>query len=186
MCVTERKRQNLHDVIIELVPKTWSLKINNASLKIYPGNRALMTLEPVETTFVDHIPDYETGVLGTRCQTMSRSIKAEAGYSGFVSVKCNGAVTWKLKWNELPKRRECAFGSHSQSLTNKLFFPFFFAFLPEPCVSLSWAWWKRYFFTNFRVFLTMQMHAQACIRWSKYTTVGVIDLHVGRCDDGSC
>ena len=66
-------------------------------MKIYPSNWALMTFEPVETTFVDYIPDYETGVLGTRCQTMSRSIKAEAGYSGFVSVKCNGAITCKLK-----------------------------------------------------------------------------------------
>ena len=48
-----------------------------------------------------------------------------------------------------------AFGSHSQSLTNKLFSSFFF-------VSLSCAWWKRCFFIHFWMFLTMRVHVQAC------------------------
>ena len=80
------------------------------------------------------------------------------------------------KWYKIPNEQPAfgcqpAFGSHSQSLTNKLFSSFFF-------VRLTWAscmcaWWKRYFFIIFQclsLFLTMQTHAQACIRWSKYTT----------------
>ena len=46
-------------------------------------------------------------------------------------------------------------------------------FLCKPLVFLSCAWWKSYFFHHFRVlssFSTMQMHAQACLCWSKYTT----------------
>ena len=40
-------------------------------------------------------------------------------------------------------------------------------------VSLSCAWWKGTFFIIFECFLlfsTMRMHAQASVRWSKYTT----------------
>ena len=64
-----------------------------------------------------------------------------------------------------------AFGSHSQSLTNELFSSFFLMRLTW--ASCMCAWWKRYFFIIFQclsLFLTMQTHAQACIRWSKYTT----------------
>ena len=39
---------------------------------------------------------------------------------------------------------------------------FFFVFLREPLLSLSCAWWKRYFFTHFRVFLIVFDHADAC------------------------
>ena len=73
------------------------------------------------------------------------------------------SCTWDAKKeqkNKIPNEQpafECqpAFGSHSQSLTNKLFSSFFF-------MSLSHAWWKRYFFYDFRMFF---------IYWSKYTTV---------------
>ena len=60
-----------------------------------------------------------------------------------------------------------SFGSHSQSLTSKLFSSFFF-------MSLLLAWWKRYFFHDFWMFIlfsTMEMHAQACVGWSNYTTI---------------
>ena len=41
-------------------------------------------------------------------------------------------------------------------------------------MSLWYAWWKKYIFNHFQAFLslsTMPMHAQACVCWSKYTTV---------------
>ena len=53
---------------------------------------------------------------------------------------------------------------------------FFFIFLCKPLVCLSCAWWKRYYlliFKCFWLFLTMRTHAQACIRWSKYTTYSI-------------
>ena len=49
---------------------------------------------------------------------------------------------------------------------------FFFVFLREPYVSFSCAWYKGAFFIIFLCFWsfsTMRRHAQACIRWSKYT-----------------
>ena len=67
-----------------------------------------------------------------------------------------------------------AIGSHSQSLTNKLFSSVFFVFLCEPLVSLSCAWWKKYFlliFECFQSFSTMRTHACAYVRWSKFTTI---------------
>ena len=42
-------------------------------------------------------------------------------------------------------------------------------FLCEPYMSLLYAWWKKYVLNNFIVF----DHANACIRWSKYTTNNV-------------
>ena len=51
---------------------------------------------------------------------------------------------------------------------------FFFIFHWEPLVSLSCAWWKGTFlliFECFWSFSAMRTHAQACIRWSKYTTL---------------
>ena len=44
-------------------------------------------------------------------------------------------------------------------------------FLHEPYMSLSHAWWKKYFFHDFQMFSIIFDHAQACVRWSKYTTV---------------
>ena len=80
------------------------------------------------------------------------------------------------KWYKIPNEQPAfgcqpAFGSHSQSLTNELFSSFFLMRLTW--ASCMCAWWKRYFFIIFQclsLFLTMQTHAQACIRWSKYTT----------------
>ena len=40
---------------------------------------------------------------------------------------------------------------------------FFFVFLREPYMSLSCAWWKRYFLLVFECI-------GACVHWSKYTT----------------
>ena len=67
-------------------------------------------------------------------------------------------------------------GSHK--LTKKNDSSFFFVSLSctswAPLVRLSCAWWKSYFlyiFKCFWSFLTMQTHAQACVRWSKYTTL---------------
>ena len=79
------------------------------------------------------------------------------------------------------KKKVCwsAIGSDSQKLVDTLklvahlefcCFLYFFIFLREPYVSLSCAWWKRYFFTHFRMFLIVFDHAKACVRWSKYTT----------------
>ena len=48
-----------------------------------------------------------------------------------------------------------------------------FTFLHAPHMSLSYAWWKRYFFMRFKCFFsfsTGQTHARASIFWSKYTT----------------
>ena len=42
-------------------------------------------------------------------------------------------------------------------------------FICEPYMSLLYAWWKKYVLNNFIVF----DHANACIRWSKYTTNNV-------------
>ena len=39
---------------------------------------------------------------------------------------------------------------------------FFFVFLREPYLSLSCAWWKRYFLTHFQVFLIVFDHGNAC------------------------
>ena len=44
---------------------------------------------------------------------------------------------------------------------------FFFVFLHEHYISLSYAWWKRYFFHDFWMFFII---FDACVRWSKYTT----------------
>ena len=48
---------------------------------------------------------------------------------------------------------------------------FFLMLLHEPYMSLSCAWWNKYFFEDFQAslsFLTMPMHVQACVLWSKY------------------
>ena len=50
---------------------------------------------------------------------------------------------------------------------------FFVMFLHEPYMSLSYAQRKKYIFDYLKLFLsflTMWTHAQACIRWLKYTT----------------
>ena len=70
----------------------------------------------------------------------------------------------KTKKNEIPKEQPAfgcqpAFGSHSESLTNKLFS----VFLHASHMSLSCAWWKRYFFQHFTMFFI--------VCWSKYTTL---------------
>ena len=65
--------------------------------------------------------------------------------------------------NKSPNKQP-AFGSHSHSLTNKLFSSFFIK-------SLSCAWWKRYFFTHFQVFFIVFDHANACVCWSKYSFI---------------
>ena len=66
--------------------------------------------------------------------------------------------------NEQPTVRcQPAFGSHSHSLTNKLFFSFFFAGLL--CASLGHDEKGTFFiiFKCFLSFLTMRTHAQACM-----------------------
>ena len=84
---------------------------------------------------------------------------------------------WKWsKNNKIPNeqpafRCQPAFGSHSQSLTNKLFSLFFFM---RPTWASRAHDEKGTFFIIFRCFLsfsTIRMHAQACIGWSKYTTI---------------
>ena len=75
--------------------------------------------------------------------------------------KCMIGLCWKkYKNNKIPNeqpafRCQPAFRSHSQSLTNKLFSSFLF-------VSLSYAWWKKYFFTHFTMILIVFDHANAC------------------------
>ena len=78
---------------------------------------------------------------------------------------------WKHK-----KMNQPAFGSHSQSLTNKLFFAFCYESLS--CASLAHEE-KHIFlfiFLCFQSFSTMQTHAQACVLWLKYTTQDSIKL----------
>ena len=84
-------------------------------------------------------------------------------------------VEKRTKHNKIPNEQpgfgcQPAFRSHSQLLTNKLFSLFFIE-------SLSWA--SRVhdkkgtfllIFECFRSFSTIRTHAQACLRWSKYTT----------------
>ena len=51
---------------------------------------------------------------------------------------------------------------------------FFFIFLHAPYMSLSYAWWKRYFFMIFKCFWSFLIvfdHANACACWLKYTTL---------------
>ena len=93
----------------------------------------------------------------------------------------NASCTWdthvqkRTKNNKIPNEQPAfgcqpALGSHSQSLTNKLFSSFIF-------VSFMWASHvhdeKGTFLLIFECFLsfsTMQTHVQACVCWSKYTT----------------
>ena len=42
---------------------------------------------------------------------------------------------------------------------------FFFIFLHEPYMSLSYTWWKSYFFHHFPMFLIVFEHTNACIAW---------------------
>ena len=60
-------------------------------------------------------------------------------------------------------------------------------FLHEPYMNLSCVPWKKYFFLvifkRFSLFSTMWMHAQACVRWSKYTT---LDAHLPLLSFPSC
>ena len=115
----------------------------------------------------------------------SRKAHKEKGRKKFqrtlTSFTCIAHVEKKYKnnkiINEQPALRcQPAFGSHSQMLTNKLFF---FVFLRKPLVCLSCAWWKRYFLTHFQVFLIVFDHVNACA--SMYLLVEIHNSHLWGC-----
>ena len=84
---------------------------------------------------------------------------------------CMKIIKNNKKPNEQPAFRcQPALGSHSQSLTNKLFFSFFFVSLTRASRAHDEKGTFLLIFKCFWSFSTMPMHAQACICWSKYTT----------------
>ena len=67
------------------------------------------------------------------------------------------------------KKRRKKYVGQQLGVTPKSWLTFFFVFLQEPYMSLSYAWWKRYFLWFSNVFHHFRPCC-ACVRWSKYTT----------------
>ena len=68
-----------------------------------------------------------------------------------------------------------AFGSHSQSLTNKLFLRFSAWAIREPLMIKKGMFLT--IFECFSLFSTMQMYTLACVGWLKYTTITRAELN---------
>ena len=63
----------------------------------HPGDRALVSLEPVESALVDDVPDDEGGVLGAGDQPVTFAVEGQARHGRFVAVEGHGLLGAAVK-----------------------------------------------------------------------------------------
>ena len=90
---------------------------------------------------------------------------------------CKSEYLYPFIWNKYDKQLDQV--CKSIQCFSVMLKVFLYILYRERNSMLTTAWWKRYFFHDFQMFLIVLDHTnmQACICWSKYTTLA-IHLHL--------